>query len=104
MKKLHWIGTSLDDLRAFPTNARSEAGTDLRLIQQGADPRHWKPMPDIGAGAREIRIRTMDGAYRVFYVVKSSTAVYVLHAFQKKTQRTASMDIARGKARYKLIA
>lgn len=103
MKRLHWIGTSLDDLRAFPASARSEAGTDLRLIQQGVAPRNWKPMPDIGAGAREIRVRTLDGAFRVFYVVESATDVYVLHAFQKKTQQTAAKDIDKGKARYKLI-
>lgn len=60
-------------------------------------------MPDVGKGAREIRIRTQDGAYRVFYVVESRDAVYVLHAFQKKTQRTSKQDLDKGKARYKLI-
>lgn len=103
MKALHWIGTSLDDLRAFPQNARIQAGTDLRLVQQGVEPRDWKPMPDVGAGTREIRIRTADGALRVFYVVERARDVYVLHAFQKKTQRTSVKDIAKGKARYKLI-
>ncbi len=103
MKNLHWIGTSLEDLKTFPTNARVQAGTDLRLVQQGVDPRNWKPMPDVGAGVREIRVRTLDGAFRVFYVVESATDVYVLHAFQKKTQRTSSSDMDKGKARYKLI-
>jgi phage-related protein len=103
MKALHWIGTSLADLRRFPVSARIEAGTDLRLVQQGVDPRDWKPMPDVGAGVREIRVRTADGAFRVFYVVESATDVYVLHAFQKKTQRTSAQDIAKGRARYKLI-
>jgi phage-related protein len=103
MKALYWMGTSLDDLRGFPDAARREAGTDLRLVQQGADPRDWKPMPTIGAGACEIRIRTRDGAYRVFYVVESAHAVYVLHAFQKKSQKTPAFDIEKGKARYRLI-
>lgn len=71
MKALHWIGTSLDDLRGFPANARAEAGTDLRLVQQGVDPRSWKPMPEVGRGVREIRNRTRDGAFRVFYVVET---------------------------------
>lgn len=102
MKTLHWIGSSLDDLRAFPASARREAGTDLRLIQRSVDPRDWKPMPTIGKGAREIRTRTEDGAFRVFYVVESSSDVYVLHAFQKKTQKTPKHDIDKGKARYKL--
>lgn len=103
MKALHWVGTSLDDLRNFPLSARTEAGTDLRLVQQCAEPRDWKPMPAVGAGVREIRNRTREGAFRVFYVVESATDVYVLHAFQKKTQRTSPKDIEKGKARYKLI-
>lgn len=103
MKELHWIGTSLEDLREFPVAVRIEAGTDLRLVQQGVDPRDWKPMPSVGAGAREIRVRTQDGAFRVFYVVESATDVYVLHAFQKKTQKTSPKDIEKGRARYKLI-
>ena len=103
MKALHWIGTSLDDLRDFPVNTRAEAGTDLRLVQQGAKPRDWKPMSEVGRGVREIRIRTKDGAFRAFYVVESATDVYVLHAFQKKSQRTSVLDLEKGKARYKLI-
>lgn len=103
MKALHWIGTSLEDLRQFPVSARAEAGTDLRLVQQGVDPRNWKPMPEVGAGVREVRVRTPDGAFRVFYVVESGTDVYVLHAFQKKSQRTSKRDIAKGQTRYKLI-
>lgn len=103
MKALHWIGTSLDDLRDFPVSARIEAGTDLRLVQQGVEPRDWKPMPQVGPGVREIRNRTKDGAFRVFYVVESATDVYVLHAFQKKSQRTSAQDLEKGKSRYKLI-
>lgn len=103
MKALYWIGTSLDDLRAFPVSARKEAGTDLRLAQQGVEPRDWRPMPSVGAGVREIRNSTSDGIFRVFYVVESATDVYVLHAFQKKTQRTTPKDMAKGKARYRLI-
>nr|WP_275584494.1 type II toxin-antitoxin system RelE/ParE family toxin [Stenotrophomonas sp. NLF4-10] len=104
MKELFWLGTSRDDLKEFPFEARREAGTDLRMVQQGVDPRDWKPMPTVGKGVREIRVRIPDGAYRVFYVVESATAVYVLHAFQKKTQRTSQQDLDKGKARYKLIS
>jgi phage-related protein len=103
MKELYWLGTSLDDLKCSPVDVRKEAGTDLRLVQQGVDPRDWKPMPAIGKGAREIRIRCADGAWRVFYVVENSAAIYVLHAFQKKVQKTAQKDIEKGKARYRLI-
>ena len=103
MKTLYWLGTSLVDLRVFPDYARAEAGTALRLVQQGVEPRDWKPMPDVGKGVREIRIRDEAGAFRVFYVVESGDAVSVLHAFQKKTQRTSKQDLDKGKARYKLI-
>ncbi|MBK8285488.1 MAG: type II toxin-antitoxin system RelE/ParE family toxin [Ahniella sp.] len=103
MKKLFWIGSALEDLRGFPESARIEAGTDLRLVQQGVEPRDWKPMPGVGRGVREIRNRTKEGAFRVFYIVESATAVFVLHAFQKKSQRTSLRDIDLGKARFKMI-
>lgn len=101
MKALHWVGSSLDDLRQFPAKVRAEAGTDLRLVQQDIDPRDWKPMPAVGRGVREIRIRAQDGAFRVFYVLATAEDVFVLHAFQKKSQKTALRDIAMGQARYR---
>lgn len=103
MKELVWLGTSLSDLRAFPEDARREAGYDLRLVQQGAEPRDWKPMSSVGAGVREIRVSTKSGAFRTFYVVEDESKVYVLHAFVKKTQKTSKPDIDKGKARYRLI-
>jgi phage-related protein len=103
MKRLIWLGTSKDDLRALPTSARAELGTDLRWVQQGAAPRDWKPMPSIGAGVREMRVRNLDGAFRAFYVVENAGEVYVLHVFQKKSEQTATHDIRKGRARYKLI-
>jgi len=57
-------------------------------------------MPAIGAGCREIRIRTADGAFRVFYVTKFGDAVFVLHCFRKKSQKTVQRDIAIGTQRY----
>jgi phage-related protein len=103
MKTLHWIGSALEDLRAFPASARLEAGTDLGLVQRGVAPRDWKPMPTVGRGVREIRNRTQDGAFRVFYVVEGATDVYVLHAFQKKSQETSILDLEKGRSRYRLI-
>jgi len=103
MKELYFLGTSLQDLRDFPESVRRDVGFDLRRVQSGLAPMNWKPMPSVGAGVREIRIRSEEGAFRVFYVVESETAVYVLHAFNKKTQKTPRVDIERGKERYKLI-
>lgn len=58
--------------------------------------------PGRGPGVREIRIRA-GGAYRVFYVAKFEEVIYVLHAFQKKTQKTAKQDIEIGQQRYRSV-
>jgi phage-related protein len=102
-KSIVFIGGSLDDLRAFPQSARRMAGFQLDRVQHGADPADWKPMSDIGAGVREIRVRDSDGAFRVIYVAKLADAVYVLHCFQKKSQRTNKQDVELSKARYKQL-
>jgi len=70
-------------------------------VQEGSDPDDWKPMNTVGPGVREIRIREKDGAFRILYVAKFEDAVYVLHCFQKKTQKTSSEDIALASRRYK---
>jgi phage-related protein len=95
-KPLAWVGSSLDDLRAFPAAARREAGFQLRRVQSGLMPDDWKPMTSVGRGVYEIRIRTGQ-EHRVFYVAKYEQAVYVLHAFEKKTRQTrmADIDVAR---------
>lgn len=100
-KEIEWVGSSLDDLRDFPEAAKQDCGFQLHLVQNGMDLHDWKPMPDIGPGTREIRVKTSDGAYRVFYVATLGTRVYVLHSFVKKTQKTTKQDIATGKRRYK---
>jgi phage-related protein len=101
-KRIVWIGSSRDDLRRFPKEVQRKAGYQLRLVQQGKEPDDFKPMPSVGPGAYEIRVQLGD-AYRVFYVVKFEEAVYVLHAFQKKTQKTARRDIEIGRQRYSAV-
>jgi phage-related protein len=98
-KPINWIGSSLEDLCCFPEEARRKAGFELRKIQQGEDPTDFKPMSVVGKGVQEIRIRTED-AYRIFYVAKFAESIYVLHSFQKKTQKTAKGDIELGQKRY----
>lgn len=100
-KPLVFRGSALDDLRGFPGAARRQAGFQLARVQQGLDPGDWKPMATIGQGVREIRVRDDDGAFRVIYVAKFAEAVFVLHCFQKKSQRTAREDIALATRRYK---
>ena len=93
MKPIAFLGGSLDDLRGFPADARREAGYQLDRVQRGLDPDDWRPMPSIGAGVREIRVRERAGAFRVIYVATLADVVYVLHAFQKKTRQTAKRDV-----------
>ena len=69
-------------------------------VQDGLQPDDWKPMPSVGVGVQEIRVRDETGAYRVIYVAKFSDAVYVLHAFQKKTQKTSRVDLALATKRF----
>ena len=98
-KPINWVGTSRDDVCSFPEDARRKVGFQLRAVQRGENPTDFKPMSTIGKGVYEIRIRTED-AYRIFYVARFEEAVYVLHAFQKKTQKTAKQDIQIGQQRY----
>jgi len=99
-KALFWLGSSLDDLRRFPSQARKIAGHQLHRVQSGLEPTDWKPMPSVGPGVHEIRVRTR-GIYRIFYVAKFTEGAYVLHAFRKKTQRTAKSDVDLAKQRFK---
>ncbi len=102
-KPIHWHGTSLDDLRSFPLDARQELGFGLDAVQNGRLPRNSKPMKQVGMGAFEIRARVKSGQYRVIYVVVRDDGVHVLHAFQKKTQKTSQRDIKLAGDRYREI-
>ena len=68
------------------------AGFQLRLVQSGLMPSDWKPVRGVGAGVIEIRIHS-DGEHRVFYVARFADAVYILHAFEKRSRRTARTDL-----------
>ncbi len=99
MKRIQWLGMSLNEVREFPAAARAFVGEELRLVQSGLMPSDFKPMPTVGAGTYEIRVRA-GNQYRVIYVAKFSDSVYVLHAFVKKTQKTAPADLDMAKSRY----
>ena len=99
MKPIRFLGDWLKALRDFPKDARQNAGYQLEKVQDGRTPDDFKAMPSIGKGVEEIRIRDESGAYRVVYTARLVDAVYVLHAFQKKTQATAKHDIATAKQR-----
>lgn len=100
-KPIKFCGSSLDDLREFPLSARRDAGHQLDQIQRGREADDWKPMSTVGQGVREIRIRDVSGAFRIVYLAKLGDAVYVLHCFQKKTQKTSKVDLDLVTKRYR---
>src|SRR5271155_3564363 len=103
MKRVEFLGDSLERLRDFPEAVRKETGVQLYKVQLGLEPSDWKPMTTVGRGVREIRVRDDAGAFRVLYVADFSDAVYVLHAFQKKTRQTAKRDLDIAAARLRDI-
>ena len=99
-KPVEFLGSALSDLRDFPLSARREAGYQIDKAQHGEEPDDWKPMKSIGSGVQEIRVRDEAGAFLVIYLAKLKDAVYVLHCFQKKTQKTSAQDLALAGKRY----
>jgi phage-related protein len=69
-------------------------------VQRGKQPADFKPMPSIGKGVEEIRVWDNSGTYRIIYTARLTDAVYVLHAFQKKTQTTSRQDVDIAKERF----
>ena len=90
-------------MREFPKEARQDAGYQLEKVQCGKKPDDWKPMPSVGKGVEEIRICDEAGTFRVIYTARLMEAVYVLHAFQKKTQATSQREIEIARQRLKQI-
>jgi phage-related protein len=104
LKPVVFRGSALGDLRAFPDTARREAGHQIDQVQRGRDPDDWRPISTVGPGVREIRIRAASDAFRVIYTAKFADAVYVLHCFQKKTQKTSKAAIHLAAKRHRDLA
>ncbi|NOS83268.1 MAG: type II toxin-antitoxin system RelE/ParE family toxin [Nitrospira sp.] len=100
MKPVHFMGSSREDMRELPEDAKETAGHQLFKVQQGKEPDDWKPIPTVGPGVNEIRVRDESGAYRVLYLAKFEEAVYVLHVFEKRSQKIPKGDIQLAKGRY----
>ena len=95
-----WLGSSLEDVKGFSEDARRSAGYQLRRLQEGLEPNDWKAMPAVGPGVQEIRLHTAT-EHRVCYVARFEEAVYVLHAFEKKAQKTPKRDLELAQRRYR---
>ncbi len=102
-KPIYWVGTSFNDLLDFPDEAKRDAGYQLHRVQNGLDPENWKPFQAVGVGVKEIRISEDGNTFRVMYVAKFSEKIYVLHSFQKQSQKTRPKDINIAKIRYNAI-
>jgi len=103
MRPIRFLGSSLTALREFPREARQNAGYRLEQLQRGKTPNDFKPMPAIGKGEEEIRVWDESGTYRVIYTARLKDAVYVLHAFQKKTQTTPKRDLDVARRRFQQL-
>lgn len=86
MKALKFVGSSLDDLRGFPADARRQAGFELDALQRGFEPSDWKPMKDVGAGVREVRIH-VSGEWRIIYVARFADAVLCSIHFKRRPRK-----------------
>ena len=102
MKSIVWIETSLKAVQDFPDLARKEIGYQLYRIQKGLEASDWKPMATLGKGVREIRIHTGE-EFRVIYIARFEDAIYILHAFQKKSRSTHKRDLALAGSRLKRL-
>lgn len=101
LKQVRWLGDSRERISGFPDLPRRETGYQLERVQAGKEPRDWKPMPSVGIGVNEIRVRDESGAFRVIYLAKFAEAVYVLHAFQKKSRKTGTFDVDLARKRFR---
>lgn len=103
MKEIVFIGHSLENIKNFPQAAKRQAGFQLDKAQHGENPTDWKPMKSVGSSVREVRISESSGIYRIIYVAKFEKTVYVLHAFQKKTQKTSKLDLEAANRAYRKV-
>ena len=81
-----WIAGSKDDLSTLPPEAKGSFGFRLYELQQGKTPLDIKPLPQFGSGVYELRESFDRNAYRMMYVVNLKKAIYLLHAFMKKSK------------------
>jgi phage-related protein len=102
VKPVIWLGSSLSIMRDLEDAAKQAFGHALARVQAGLEPVDWKPISTIGPGVAELRVR-VGGSFRLVYVARFEEAVYVLHVFQKKSQKTSMLDIELARSRYRSL-
>jgi phage-related protein len=103
MRPIEFLGDSLKVISGFPNDARQAAGYQLRRVQDGEAPDDFKPIPAVGKGVEEIRIWASSGTFRVIYTARLADKVYVLHAFEKKTQAMPASEKEIARTRFKRL-
>ena len=97
-----FLASRRGDIAELPKIVRQALGKQVQTLQFGGLPASWTPMPTVGNGVAEIRV-SVAGAHRVFFVSRFHEAIYILHAFEKKSQATPRRDIELGRARYRAL-
>lgn len=101
LKSIVWVGNSKKEFLEFPDKIKDDMGYQIYLLQDGKDPLKARPLKSVGAGVWELKEQDSRGWYRVAYVLIEKGVIHVLHAFQKKTRKTESLDLELILARYK---
>lgn len=100
-KPLNWLGNSKKIYDEFSEETKDDLGYNLGRVQNNEVPQDFKPMTTVGKGVYELRFSDGKTFSRVMYIAKFEEAVYVLHAFEKKTNSTEKQDIDLAKTRLK---
>ncbi len=98
-----WEGDSLEVMRSFPGPVRQDLGAELRRLQTGERPISSRPMPSIGIRVYELKEQDERAWYRVIYLAKVGSRIYVLHCFEKKSAKTGKSDLAVARSRWKRV-
>jgi len=98
-----WEGDSKEVLSWFPDAAKSNLGFDLRLLQQGQQPRDYRPMSSIGPGIFELRDQDERAWYRGIYLSRVRDVIHVLHCFEKRSRETPIKEINTARQRLKAV-
>ena len=101
-KPVVWVGSSLRDMRMLPEPAQNKLGHLLERVQSGETPHGSKSMRSVGNGVMELRAQVA-GAFRLICIMRLAEAIYVLHVFQKKSEKTSMLDLQLARVRYQAI-
>lgn len=100
---ISWEGDSREVLAAFPDSVRQNLGFELWQLQQSELPRHFRPLPSVGAGAYELRDQDARAWYRVVYLSRIGDVIYVLHCFEKKSREMPRRDFETARERLRAV-